>query len=140
MIYRIALGDWSGDGHNQEEVFLFEIPDQFTVEVMKESYQKSVAEFGFGCEHFADEYEDNSIRAEWAQSLIAAGIPEHCISVFNGEYYIESKDDMCGIIFFMIGRNIEGFTFEGVTSTFPLLVGTWNAPIADSVGYGLFYS
>lgn len=143
--YEITLGDWSDDGHGKTMTTIVDIPDSISVEDLKDSYSKSVEEFGFRLEAIAEEYEDNVVPAVYAENLIAAGFYAENFDILDegeyaGKYYI-GTDGLLELSMFMIGRHIENFTWSSLTETdIPILIGGYNAILEKSTGYGLFYS
>lgn len=134
----ITVGDESGDGHSMTETYLFEVPDQFTEEVLLENYRANVEKFGFDIESFANEYEDWNIPREWLDKLFEAGL------VFTDldNWYDEGDDKPYGlaaqgmfeIAIFFFGHGLGGFQYKVIKPEFRLTgysTGIWP-------GYGLF--
>lgn len=75
MNNRIALevGDWSRDGHNQSEVFIFRCTH--TQEQVEKLYEQATKILGWDfSEVVAEAYEDNRISVEDANKLLTAGV------------------------------------------------------------------
>ena len=134
----ITVGDESHDGHGLKETYTFEVPDQFTKEVLLENYHNNVTEFGFDLESFAKDYEDWYIPREWLDKLFEAGL------VFtNLDYWYDEGDEdryaitaggMFEIAMFFFGHGLGGFQYKVIEPDFRLTgyaTGIWP-------GYGLF--
>lgn len=58
--FKIEIGDWSGDGHAQSEIFVIEC--NYSLEEVEKAYENSVKLVGIDIiEEVAEDYEDNTL-------------------------------------------------------------------------------
>lgn len=147
MKYNLTIGDWSNDGHNQTEVYVVEIPDQFK-DVLKSNFESNVKRIGFDPTELAQEYEDSSISEDEIEALRRTGFDfEKAVTKYSDyPIYIDNRqiagpDGMLAILMHFIGYGLEGFTYEVISDSFPQLFGYWDSAVISShkIGYGLFY-
>lgn len=142
-LVKISIGDWSDDGHGKYEDFYFEVPDQFTKEILNENYVKNKEKFGFGLSDFAENYEDSTIPNKFLDILWEAGLDKESVEVDADDTDGTSTifpSSMFEITMFMIGHGLEGFTYEvkELKEDFNMF-SWWSATEESGIGYGLFY-
>lgn len=138
-LVNIPIGDWSDDGHGKFQNFIFEVPSEFTKEVLIESYRRNKEKFQFGLADFARDYEDCTIPKEKVRKLIAAGLDTSDFELLAEEDNVYlSVDDMFQIAIFFIGHGLEGFNYRMAPEPDFTLFASWQGP-ETSIGYGLFY-
>lgn len=84
-LFSLTIGDYSGDGHSRAQTYYLDV-DGATREQLAENYAKNVAEFGFGLQDFASEYENDSISGEQLLTLLKAGFVDEPVLVKDPEY------------------------------------------------------
>jgi hypothetical protein len=132
---KITLGDWSGDGHNVTEVFIVDIPEEFTAEILGSNYRKNVLKLGINPEQFANEYEDSTVPEDVAEKLKQHGIE---LEEDDGTPYI-SRKQMVKTLMLLFGYGLNGFTYDIISENLPELVGPGSYGGPNGVGYGLYY-
>jgi hypothetical protein len=135
---KITLGDYSGDGHNITDVYIVDVPEQFTAEILGRNYQKNVKELDVDPEMFANTYEDMSLPQHVLDVMTKYGVELEGDEDY-GEPLILTSNDMVKILMFLFGHGLEGFTYEVVSETIPSLNGTGLNGLPGSVGYGLYF-
>ena len=95
---KITVGDWSEDGHNQSEEFVFETNK--TVKEIQNAYKQSCKKLGliFDCnENHTDivglnlqhaEYDDRQVFVEYDQNTIS----EFAKNIFKEDYYSHGQN------------------------------------------------
>lgn len=136
--FRVIVGDWSGDGHNETKTFVVIVDDKFTSDVLAANYHKNVKELGVDPTLFAEEYEDNTIPEDVEEKLEALGV-SYKLFEHNGKKLLTIQG-MLDITMFVFGYGLTGFAWEQEPEiTYPILVGGYRSAIgSESIGYGLF--
>jgi len=153
--FKIAVGDWSGDGHGKSDDYTVEVPDKFTTEILGANFEKNVADFGFGPSDFAYKYDDSTCSPEKFEVLRDKGFfdlnydPNDYDDDFDGifweqstkgDYFVGEPEVMAKIVMFYFGYGLEDFSWEFVGEDIPYLLGHYSQVTkTTSVGYGLYY-
>lgn len=74
MLFKIVLGDLSGDGHKQNETFLVNIHNDISNKKLIKNYNKNIIKIGFSIEDIANGYEESSVTEDQLCSLQKAGL------------------------------------------------------------------
>lgn len=153
--YKIVLGDWSHDGHNQSENFLFKT--NYTQEQIQEAYRESCRKTGLQFHHkqwkedYSDgtplftEYEEYWVSKEVHDGLVGLGIPEEIdLVTYDDEedeeanYQCDGSDHLVLIILWFISLSLpEDFKYEIIKDDVPSINGWWGK-LNHQFGYGLF--
>lgn len=137
-LIRIPIGDWGNDGHGKYTNFEFKVPAKFTKEILSENYEKNKAEFGFGLNDFANEYEDQSIYIEQFKILVEAGYVHDSSNVdMEDDFEVDLVEkDLLKIAIFFISHGLEDFRYKVIEPDFTLFRG--DSGTESMIGYGLF--
>ena len=136
--FRVVIGDWSGDGHNETKTYVVVVDDKFTMEILGANYKKNVEELGINPTTFVDEYEDGTVPASVADKLQALGVQYTTEEYGDGEN-IFTTQGMLDIMMFMFGYGLVDFNWgQEPEITYPILAGGYGSAIGtDNIGYGL---
>jgi hypothetical protein len=143
--FKVNIGDWSKDGHNQYEVFIVESTEPN--EKVQESFKIAGTKIGIisGGNHprflIADDYEDSQLNNEHAQNLADAGVKFSDL-VFNDgtdeepNYIIEDPSYFVDLLMRIAQTELD-FEYSIVNDEVPDFNGFWG-DLNMSMGYGLF--
>ena len=74
MLYKVVLGDWSGDGHEKTVTYKINIPNELANRnILSQNYQKNRTIAGFGYEDIAKKYDDISLKPKHLKGLMELG-------------------------------------------------------------------
>ena len=155
MIYKLALGDWSEDGHGISEDFLFEC--NYDVHKIRQAYKDSCRKLGvtfndnedctgLGLGYGSDrqvwtEYREDGISRTAFEILNEAG----CFNEIDyyedrGEYCLKEDEDCAKLIMNFIALSMpEDFTYKLIEQQdYECINGYWNDELNCQFGYGLF--
>lgn len=83
-LFRIPIGDWSGDGHGKCDWYTAR--SNKPVEEVREAYFAARERMPTLCpERYCDEYEESRIKDPVLDALEAAGAPAHAIAEFRDD-------------------------------------------------------
>lgn len=140
VLYKIELGDWSGDGHSITRTFRVEANYDF--EDLQANYLKNTEKYGFGIDDLAPDYDDNSFPTEWYEAIVADGFAHTGeLEEYNGRYYL-FDESLIEVAMFLIGNGLSGFNWSFAHDDATLLFGGGKLkgrkgyPV--SAGYGLY--
>lgn len=160
MIYKLTLGDWSQDGHNIYEEFLFEC--NHTISEIRQAYKDSCKRLGVTFNYNTDytglglnygddrmiwtEYEEDTISEIAFNILKDAGCLndieyEECKNDYNNEtrYRILDTKACAMLIMNFISLSMpDDFTYKPVEVESEPINGWWNDELNHQFGYGLF--
>jgi len=157
MKVKLTIGDWSQDGHNQYDEFVYE--SNKSVQEIRQAYKDSCKLTGiqfnhnkdytevignkYGTErHICTEYEDNSV-SDLAKEILK----KHGIKLWrDGEedYYIESIEEFIDILIQFIKLSLPDLVLEEASfkkselKNIQPINGWWNDELNHQFGYGLF--
>ena len=159
--FKIPIGDWSKDGHNQCEIF--DIEANHPVEEIRQAYKDSCKLTGISFNHNQDytglnlpydhpESEDRQICTEYESgniSKLAEDIlRKHGLDVRDGyDYYEKHQDEEVNIdgcehfieiLMKFIKLSLPDMEYKIVKNDVPFLNGFWNKDLNVQFGYGLF--
>lgn len=133
-IFKIILGDYSGDGHGVANDFFVETTGPYQYAELSLNYSKAVRKTGVKPEKFDDLYGDGMFGTEVYPTLRAHGyVPSS--EWLADEWDCEGKgfltDDLAiDLIMFLVSYNLPDFTWKRVLDDTPVLVA--------GVGYGMY--
>jgi hypothetical protein len=143
--FYINIGDWSCDGHNQCDRFLFE--SNYSVKELQKAYKKSCKTTGVNLSRAcAEGYEDPTVEPSAAKKLLELGLseelvrgedydPEYC---HETEYAINGPDAMADMIVWFVGLSMpEDFECRRTEEHALNFNGFWG-DLNESFGYGLY--
>jgi hypothetical protein len=164
MKVKLTIGDWSGDGHNQSEDFVFEVNK--SVEEIRQAYKDSCKLTGMQFNHnenytgikydwqaarnyeICTKYEDGCMRADLVKKLKTFGLDATNFSIEDveeGEDCHFDTDTFAELIMEFIKLSLHDLTYEEAAfkkselKTIPAINGWWNEQLNVQFGYGLFY-
>ena len=138
--FRLVMGDWSKDGHNQSDEYIYEC--NYSVEEVREAYLRSCKLTRVQFHSETGEEEWDIIDTPWT-NYEDRDMTEEAMEVFKKfDIWHEQEDDGyvdCPEDFIMefIGLSLGDFKFEKVKDPTPALNGWWG-PMNFSFGYGLY--
>lgn len=155
MIYKLALGDWSEDGHGISEDFLFEC--NYDVHKIRQAYKDSCRKLGVTFNYNEDytelglkygserqvwtEYRDDGITRTAFEILNEAGCFDE-IDYYEDrdKYYLEYHKDCAKLIMNFIALSLpEDFAYKLIErQDYECINGYWNDELNHQFGYGLF--
>ena len=156
MIYILTLGDYSGDGHEQSEEFLYDC--NYDVHKIRQAYKDSCKKLGIAFNNGEDytglHLRYNDERKIWikygnkAISKTAFNILNEA-GCFNDidyyevdeEYFVDDTEDCAKLIMNFIALSMPNdFEYKHVQETkYETINGWWNNELNEEFGYGLFY-
>lgn len=167
MKVKLSIGDWSHDGHNQSEEFVFEVNK--SVEEIRQAYKDSCKLAGIQFNHNDNyigieydwreshkyecftEYEDSRMRSDISKKLKAVGLDVSKYAINDeddeqeqGEFCFET-DGFALLLMEFIKLSLSDLTYEEAAfkkselKTIPPINGWWNKDLNVQFGYGLFY-
>ncbi len=141
--YKMEIGDWSHDGHNQSEIFILETSHTNT-EIQK-AYKKACKKanielHGHGLNSVLSEYEDSGLTAEDIEKLDSLGIDvknletlSTTIDEVDGSTYC-CPEDVVILFMEMAKSQLKDFSYKIVSDKMPEI----QAPGHEFMGYGCF--
>jgi lysyl-tRNA synthetase class II len=153
---KITIGDWSQDGHNQYEEFVFEANK--TVQEIRQAYKDSCKLTGLSFNHNEDytglnlnwqhpEYETRKIATEYEEYELS-DLAKEILSKFNIDYsnYNEepSLENFIDLLINFIKLSLPDLILEEASfkkselKTIKPLNGWWTKELNCQFGYGLF--
>lgn len=161
MIYKLALGDWSEDGHGISKDILVDCNCNNVVDIQN-AYKESCKKLGIQFDDDKDysekgykyhdphlvwtDYQDNDMSAIAYDILNKAG----CFDGIDieedddGRYHIESikgcvLEEHAKVIMNFIALSMpENFSYQIVKEDYPYINGHWDGNLNVGFGYGLF--
>lgn len=161
MIYKLALGDWSEDGHGISKDILVDCNCNNVVDIQN-AYKESCKKLGIQFDDDKDysekgykyhvphliwtDYQDNDMSAIAYDILNKAG----CFDGIDieedddGRYHIESikgcvLEEHAKVIMNFIALSMpENFSYQIVKEDYPYINGHWDGNLNIGFGYGLF--
>ncbi len=146
--YKIAIGDWSGDGHGKHDDFTFESShhQDEIIKAYKEACKKSgIYMHGHSFRNpdvILADYEDNTISKDQIEKLEAIGIDFKSLDL--DDYVEEDNELWCGpddcakIFLAMAKTQLAGFEYRFVEDKIPYINGYWSKTFNESIGYGCY--
>lgn len=143
--FKIHIGDWSKDGHNQSESFVVE--STVENEEVQQAFKTAALKIGVISEEMhprfmiADEYEDNGLSNEHAKALTDAGVEIDDLVYNDGtdeepNYMFEDPQNLA-ILLMRIAQTELQFEYKFISENIPSFNGYWGG-LNMSIGYGLF--
>jgi len=160
---RLTIGDWSGDGHEQSESFVYEVNK--SVEEIRQAYKDSCKLTGVQFNHnqnysglpehnkyrtdlhVCTEYESGSMSIAAYKKLKSFGLDAYNYSIEEVEEEEEcvfDADNFAELIMEFIKLSLPDLTYEEAPfkkselKTMPAINGWWNPDLNVQFGYGLF--
>lgn len=143
--FKIHIGDWSKDGHNQSESFIIEStkPNNEVQQAFKDAGTKIgvISEGAYPRFLIADEYEDYRLPNNYAEALTDAGVEIDDLVYNDGtdkepDYMFEEPHALAVLIMRIAQTELQ-FEFKFVDDEVPNFNGYWG-DLNMSFGYGLF--
>lgn len=155
---KLTIGDWSGSGHSQNEVFVYEVNK--TVSEIRQGYKASCKKTGiqfnhnenytglkehsgYGSKlHICTEYNECYFSEEAKEIISNYGIDFSWYG--NGGLSSENAEDFAQLILEFIKISIPDFEWEETSfkkselSSIQPINGWWNSELNVQLGYGLF--
>ena len=156
MKVKITIGDWSQDGHNQYEEFVFE--SNKTVKEIRQAYKDSCKLTGLSFNHNEDytglnlnwkhpEYRIRKIATEY-QEYELSDLAKEILSKFNIDYSNYDEEYSCenflDLLISFIKLSLpdlilkEALFKKSELKNIPAINGWWNKELNCQFGYGLF--
>lgn len=156
MKVKITIGDWSQDGHNQYEEFVFK--SNKSVEEIRQAYKDSCKLTGLSFNHNEDytglnlnwqhpEYRIRKIATEYEKYELS-DLAKEILSKFNIDYYNYDEEYSCenflDLLISFIKLSLPDLTLEEASfkkselKDIPAVNGWWNRELNCQFGYGLF--
>lgn len=140
--FKINIGDWSNDGHNQYRTYIIESTKP-NAEV-QQAFNAAGTKIGVISEErflIADEYEDYRLPNNYASALTDAGVEIDDLVYNDGtdeepDYMFEDPQSLA-ILVMRIAQTELQFEFKFVDDTVPHFNGFWG-DLNMSIGYGIF--
>ena len=156
---KLTIGDWSQDGHNEFEMFVYEVNKP--VEEIRQAYKDSCKKTGLQFNHnenytglvehsnykytetrICTEYEDDKIREEAIEILKSFDfdLSKYC----NGDFGFDDVEQFCELILDFIKLSLPDLTWKEASfkksdlKTIEPINGWWNESLNVQFGYGLF--
>lgn len=156
-IYKLVLGDWSGDGHDIARDFLV-VCNCDSVKDIQNAYKTSCRKLGVQFNgddnnYIGEELSHGDPRIIWSiygeddMSAVAYSILDkagcfygiHVEETDEGRFYIENLEECACLIMNFISLSMpDGFTYKVVRDNYPHINGYWNKNLNVDFGYGLF--
>lgn len=156
MIYKLELGDWSGDGHRLSESFLFDC--NYDIHKIRQAYKDSCKKLGIAF-NYKEDYTGLSLSLA-SERLIWTGYQESSISqtafdilnnakCFHGvkvkyieeesSYFVYGIEDGAKFIMNFIAFSMpEDFRYKLTKEPKVESINSWNDELSQQFGYGLF--
>ena len=140
--FKIHIGDWSNDGHNQSESFVIEsTKPNNEVQVAFKTAGEKIGVIENNRLVIADEYEDYRLSSKHADMLTNAGVEFDDLLYNDGtweepDYMFEDVDSMVHLLM-RIAQTELNFEYKIVSENIPNFNGYWG-DLNMSFGYGLF--
>ena len=143
--YKIVVGDWSEDGHNQWQFFYFKC--NATQEQIKKAYLDAVKASGLALSRYdpqhvswpegvtpvLSEHEENMLTRKNAEKFKAIGVD---IADYGLEEDVFYAEHVARLFLDMVKSQLEGFEYEIVDDKIPCINGFWSKDFNISIGYG----
>ncbi len=145
--YSIVVGDWSCDGHEKSDKFIFDCTHS-KADIIK-SYKQAVNKSGVALHSDKDkieilgEYEDNIINNEAIGFLEGIGCKfewrdnEFEVNGEERELYC-GPDDVFHLFLEMVSTQLEGFKYKRIDEEIESINGFWDKKFNESIGYGVY--
>lgn len=144
MRYNFGIGDYSDDGHGKCDYYECEVEGDYSIAEIKEAYEKSREQLGFGLEDIASDY-DSGMTDDQAQAIVDFGLQEPVEWDLNDITLAESiqqeLDEEVWLLIFelMVQKHLPNFKAKVVSNNLPSLFGEWGSQIIKHchIGYGM---
>lgn len=139
--YRIVIGDYSKDGHNQMDYFTLETSHD--AKAIQKAYKQAVKKSGVTLDtrtkakhKVCHEYEDGSLPEEAVELLTELGVKwDEMESELNDDGSLgATPQDMANIFMEMVRTQLEGFTYKIIE---PECLNGWGGGLGG-IGYGCY--
>lgn len=99
-VIELEVGDWSKDGHNQSDVFLFK--SNYSGEEIDEGFERLKKEKQIDFKKVCHDYEDSEINDDVLVKLIKLGVltqeeVDEAEEEYDGRYCVESALDLAAL-------------------------------------------
>lgn len=149
---RLSIGDWSEDGHNQSEDFVYEVNK--TVEEIRQAYKDSCVltglQFNYN-ENYSGLPEHNSygtdrhICTEY-EEYEATDLAKEILSEHGLDGNFNGVEGFAELVMGFIKLSLPDLTWEEASfkkselkNDIPAINGWWNKELNHGFGYGLFH-
>ncbi|MGG2091331.1 hypothetical protein AB1283_01015 [Bacillus sp. S13(2024)] len=161
-LFKVPVGDWSEDGHNQSKDFY--VYCNYPVEQMRQAYKDTCKKIGLQMNHNTNyigieirgfrswrylltEYEESSICEDAVEILLEHGFEFDGIDGDrdeNNKFVLQkaafSEEGVLNLFMWFISYSMpEDFEWEQVTFNAEPIVGYWCDGLNHQIGYGVFY-
>lgn len=145
-IFRLPIGDWSGDGHSQCDFYT--VKSSKSIEEVREAHFKIASKTGVNIEEIASEYQESRVREEDVEKLKELGF-ESFVSNIKRDVFENGEDGEWGMYsegmaylwIFLLMKADEGLELEIVPN--PPMLSFYGFDEQKRhigfVGYGCFY-
>lgn len=152
--FQFHLGDWSKDGHNQFETFVFE--SNYPVKALQDAYKASCRGLGVQFNHNANysgldahngygsplhiwtEYQKGSMSKEAEEILQKAGLNLDRLHYGGLENYVALVLEFVKINLPLLEIKEATYKRSELKADIPHFNGFWNQELNIQIGYGLF--
>lgn len=166
-LFKVPVGDWSNDGHNQSQDFY--VYCNYPAEMMRQAYKDTCKKIGLQLNHNTNytgidglgyrtwrnlltEYEESRISEEAVEILLNHGFKFKESELSNDEFEYHdgqfmaissasaSTDTVFNLFMWFISYSMpEDFEWEELDLTAEPIVGYWCEGLNQQIGYGVFY-
>lgn len=160
-LFKVPVGDWSQDGHNQCENYFVET--NYSAKEMRQAYKDTCKKIGLQMNHgdtdytglglkFRDsrcllsEYEESSICEDAVEILLNHGFEFKRVdgerdkdgNFIVQEAYFDSEGVFDLFMWFISHSLPSDFEYNQVTLEAEPIIGYWNKELNEQIGYGVF--
>lgn len=165
-LFKVPIGDWSKDGHNQSEDFY--VYCNYPVEAMRQAYKDTCKKIGLQMNHnenytgieglgyrtwryLLTEYEESSISEDAVEILLNHGfkfsedeLPSDEFEYHDGRFIAVSSvsastETVFKLFMWFISYSMpKDFEWEELNLEAEPIVGYWNKGLNQQIGYGVF--
>jgi hypothetical protein len=166
-LFKVPVGDWSKDGHNQSDTYY--VTANYSAKEMRQAYKDTCKKIGLQLNHsdnytgiegatswrdkdenwrvLLSEYEESSINEKAVEILLEHGFDfervdgerdENDKMVVQDVYF--SSEGVFDLFMWFISYSMpEDFEYEMVVQDAEPIVGYWCDGLNHQIGYGVFY-
>ena len=143
---KLAIGDWSQDGHNQCKDILYSVNK--SVEEIQNAYRASCKLTGVQFHYdyskeklcVACEYEDRVVTAEVIDRLAPYfDIKSFCLAESGDVWFVYDPEVFANLIMKFISLSLDGFEYKLLNNDSIPYINGHHSDLNESFGYGLFY-